>query len=144
MLFWLGHRDSEPISNRRRLESGFKLTKYLNDKTKERSKSSLFVLWLGHRDSNPGNDGVRVRCLTAWRCPNIFNALYYSKILLLCQYLFSTFLKKLFFLFQKIIFGFTFSKICDTIHKQRNIYPWLSWIARQTPTLKVIGSNPIG
>ncbi len=29
------------------------------------------IFWLGHRDSNPGNDGVRVRCLTAWRCPNI-------------------------------------------------------------------------
>ena len=25
-----------------------------------------------------------------------------------------------------------------------NIYPWHSWIARQTPTLKVVGSNPIG
>ena len=25
-----------------------------------------------------------------------------------------------------------------------SIYPWLSWIARQTPTLKVEGSNPFG
>ena len=25
-----------------------------------------------------------------------------------------------------------------------NIYPWHSWIARQTPTLKVNGSNPFG
>ena len=25
-----------------------------------------------------------------------------------------------------------------------NIYPWHSWIARQTPTLKAVGSNPIG
>ena len=24
------------------------------------------------------------------------------------------------------------------------LYPWHSWIARQTPTLKVVGSNPIG
>ena len=23
-------------------------------------------------------------------------------------------------------------------------YPWHSWIARQTPTLKAVGSNPIG
>ena len=29
-----------------------------------------------------------------------------------------------------------------TIHF--NIYPWHSWIARQTPTLKAVGSNPIG
>ena len=26
----------------------------------------------------------------------------------------------------------------------RKIYPWHSWIARQTPTLKVNGSNPFG
>ena len=58
------------------------------------------IFWLGHRDSNPGNDGVRVRCLTAWRCPNIFNALYYSRYFIGCQYLFSTFLKNL-FSFQK-------------------------------------------
>ena len=25
-----------------------------------------------------------------------------------------------------------------------NTYPWHSWIARQTPTLKVSGSNPLG
>ena len=25
-----------------------------------------------------------------------------------------------------------------------NFYPWHSWIARQTPTLKVEGSNPFG
>ena len=61
---------------------------------------SWSFFWLGHRDSNPGNDGVRVRCLTAWRCPNIFNALYYSRIFLRCQYLFSTFFKNL-FSFQK-------------------------------------------
>ena len=24
------------------------------------------------------------------------------------------------------------------------IYPWLSWIARKTPTLEVAGSNPVG
>ena len=63
--------------------------------------------WLGHRDSNPGNDGVRVRCLTAWRCPNIFNALYYNRKKSVCQYLFSTFLKFLFFFSKKSIFGFT-------------------------------------
>ena len=26
----------------------------------------------------------------------------------------------------------------------QNFYPWHSWIARQTPTLKVNGSNPFG
>ena len=25
-----------------------------------------------------------------------------------------------------------------------NIYPWHSWIARETPTLEVAGSNPVG
>ena len=28
--------------------------------------------WLGYLDSNQGNDGVKVRCLTAWRHPNIY------------------------------------------------------------------------
>ena len=70
-----------------------------NEKLQLNNKSELF--WLGHRDSNPGNDGVRVRCLTAWRCPNIFNAPYYSRKKRRCQYLFSTFLKNLFFFFSK-------------------------------------------
>ena len=29
--------------------------------------------WLGWRDSNPRDDGVKVRCLTAWRQPSIEN-----------------------------------------------------------------------
>ena len=29
------------------------------------------LTWLGWRDSNPRGDGVKVRCLTAWRQPNI-------------------------------------------------------------------------
>ena len=49
---------------------------------KARSYERAFF-WLGHRDSNPGNDGVRVRCLTAWRCPN--NKRYYSRLPLFCQ-----------------------------------------------------------
>ena len=28
-------------------------------------------LWLGWKDSNLRNDGVRVRCLTTWRHPNV-------------------------------------------------------------------------
>ena len=32
----------------------------------------LCIRWLGYCDSNTGNVGVRVRCLTAWRYPNIF------------------------------------------------------------------------
>ena len=28
--------------------------------------------------------------------------------------------------------------------KIKYFYPWHSWIARQTPTLKVNGSNPFG
>ena len=31
-----------------------------------------------------------------------------------------------------------------THNRKLNIYPWHSWIARQTPTLKAVGSNPIG
>ncbi len=29
------------------------------------------VFWLGWKDLNPRNNGVRVRCLTAWRHPSI-------------------------------------------------------------------------
>ncbi len=32
--------------------------------------------WLGCRDSNPGSDGVRVRCLTAWRHPSVITDLF--------------------------------------------------------------------
>ena len=32
-------------------------------------------------------------------------------------------------------------KLC---YNTMRIYPWHSWIARQTPTLKVAGSNPVG
>ena len=41
--------------------------------------------------------------------------------------------------------GLLFRKVYGIIswYKQ-NIYPWHSWIARQTPTLKVEGSNPFG
>ena len=73
---------------------------YPNTKTKESGLTTLFCFWLGCRDSNPGNVRVRVWCLTAWRHPNIFNGLHYSKVLFRCQYLFSTFL----------IFLFIFSK----------------------------------
>ena len=31
----------------------------------------VFLGWLGWRDSNPRDDGVKVRCLTAWRQPNM-------------------------------------------------------------------------
>ena len=42
-------------------------------KHKKRRLLASFRVWLGHRDSNPGSDGVRVRCLTAWRCPNVYD-----------------------------------------------------------------------
>ena len=32
----------------------------------------LDFFWLGWRDSNPRDDGVKVRCLTAWLQPNIY------------------------------------------------------------------------
>ncbi len=41
-------------------------------------------VWLGWKDLNPRNNGVRVRCLTTWRHPNVFayvlniQLLYYS------------------------------------------------------------------
>ena len=37
--------------------------------------------------------------------------------------------------------GFTFGRKYGKI---QYICPWHSWIARQTPTLKVAGSNPVG
>ena len=35
-------------------------------------KGQCLSSWLGWRDSNPRDDGVKVRCLTAWRQPNIY------------------------------------------------------------------------
>ena len=35
-------------------------------------------------------------------------------------------------------------KVSRKRFKKINIYPLHSWIVRQTPTLKVVGSNPIG
>ena len=35
------------------------------------SRQKRVFTWLGWRDSNPRDDGVKVRCLTAWRQPNI-------------------------------------------------------------------------
>ena len=41
--------------------------------------------------------------------------------------------------------GLLFRKVYGIISRyEQNIYPWHSWIARQTPTLKVEGSNPFG
>ena len=39
---------------------------------------------------------------------------------------------------------FTFQHFCAKMAKHTYLYPWHSWIARQTPTLKVAGSNPVG
>ena len=109
-----------------------------------RNKSEEFF-WLGHRDSNPGNDGVRVRCLTAWRCPNI----YFTTRIIAENFLFvNRYLQKkiklflCFFNFREISLYFC-RKICYNI-KVSYICPWHSWIARQTPTLKASGSNPLG
>ena len=45
------------------------------------------ILWLvfnllGWKDLNPRNNGVRVRCLTAWRHPNIFILFSHSAFIL--------------------------------------------------------------
>ncbi len=34
------------------------------------------LYWLGWKDLNPRNNGVRVRCLTTWRHPNICTELF--------------------------------------------------------------------
>ena len=34
------------------------------------------LIWLGWKDLNPRNNGVRVRCLTTWRHPNICTELF--------------------------------------------------------------------
>ncbi len=36
------------------------------------------VFWLGWRDSDPRDDGVKVRCLTAWLQPNIYFVIKYA------------------------------------------------------------------
>ncbi len=41
------------------------------EKEKARNPHDSWLFWLGWRDSNPRDDGVKVRCLTAWRQPNM-------------------------------------------------------------------------
>ena len=36
------------------------------------------------------------------------------------------------------------AKALSLCYNMEDIYPWHSWIARQTPTLQVEGSNPFG
>ena len=110
--FWLGHQDSEPRrTSREALGVGIKLhqrrlyrvtyrqleprlsPKYPQAKQKGHRLVS-FSFWLGHQDSNLGNDGVRVRCLTAWRCPIAFNGRYYSTLSFICQGVFEKNSKK--------------------------------------------------
>ena len=95
--------------------------------TKRKSRLRDFSFWLGCRDSNPGNVRVRVWCLTAWRHPNIFNIRYYITPNLLCQYLFWTFLKKLFAFSWRfrifVLFHFTKYVFCGTIHKSNQYLP---------------------
>ena len=70
---------------------------------------SLLLLWLGWKDLNPRNNGVRVRCLTAWRHPSdsaVFRRLnYYITIHGICKAPFEGFLN--FFCFSQI--GLAFS-----------------------------------
>ena len=66
-------------------------------------------LWLGWKDLNPRNNGVRVRCLTAWRHPSRqpddFRRLnYYITIHVICKAPFELFLN--FFGFSQIALDF--------------------------------------
>lgn len=49
---------------------GFNTTNLLLHITK-RTAFYAVLYWLGWKDLNPRNGGVRVRCLTTWRHPNI-------------------------------------------------------------------------
>ena len=112
---------------------------------KIRQVETCRIFWLGHRDSNPGNDGVRVRCLTAWRCPNIY---FTTRIIADFFLLVNRYLQKkiklfsYFFNFREFSLYFFFSVWYN--NKALYFCPWHSWIARQTPTLKASGSNPLG
>ena len=74
----------------------------------------VVLFWQRRKDSNLGNDGVRVRCLTAWRRRNIYNAIHYITHFRVCQ---GDFEKKLYFS-KKIFFskkGLTKQSFCDII-----------------------------
>lgn len=47
------------------------LNKLCRQNYKKRTAFYTVLNWLGWKDLNPRNGGVRVRCLTTWRHPNI-------------------------------------------------------------------------
>ena len=62
-------------------------------------------LWLGWKDLNPRNNGVRVRCLTAWRHPRIL-VLFNSALLLYHGFSEMSIGKYIFFSFKFIFLDF--------------------------------------
>ena len=69
-------------------------------KNKKPDALHLVFIWLGWKDLNPRNNGVRVRCLTTWRHPNIwFCPLSFSDLFIISH--FFVFVKSFFQISQK-------------------------------------------
>lgn len=71
--------------------------------------------WLGWKDLNPRNNGVRVRCLTTWRHPNIsFCHLLFSDLFIISH--FFVFVKSFFQISQKKFFLNFFQTVLRLTH----------------------------
>ena len=148
-VFWLGCRDSEPLPESQTIQaSELKLTKHFKQKrnrphkvvcsffgwgagirTPEMSESESDALPLGDTPIFSTDDIISHRTCFV----NTYFKLFWKN--------YSTFL-----LFSKNSPFFTLQNMFFVIQyiSQSYIYPWHSWIARQTPTLKANGSNPFG
>lgn len=82
----------------------------------------LVFIWLGWKDLNPRNNGVRVRCLTTWRHPNIrFCPLSFSDLFIISHFFvfvksFFKFLKKIFLNFFQTVLRLTHDDLYSISH----------------------------
>ena len=84
-------------------------------KNKKPDALHLVFIWLGWKDLNPRNNGVRVRCLTTWRHPNIsFCHLLFSDLFIISH--FFVFVKSFFQISQKKFFLNFFQTVLRLTH----------------------------
>ena len=97
-------------------------------KNKKPDALHLVFIWLGWKDLNPRNNGVRVRCLTTWRHPNIsFCHLLFSDLFIISH--FFVFVKSFFQISQKNFFWTSFRLFCVLLMTTYIVYhipPYLS------------------
>ena len=97
-------------------------------KNKKPDALHLVFIWLGWKDLNPRNNGVRVRCLTTWRHPNISSChLLFSDLFIISH--FFVFVKSFFQISQKNFFWTSFRLFCVLLMTTYIVYhipPYLS------------------